>query len=41
MSFHLNINTSTVSVASHDVLKFVSNLDYDYQIWELDEDEDY
>jgi len=41
MSFHPNINTSTIFVASDDVLKFVSNLGYDYQILELDEGEDY
>lgn len=38
MSFHPNINTSTIFVASNDVLQFVKNLDYDYQILELDEE---
>ncbi|WP_373300824.1 prolyl-tRNA synthetase associated domain-containing protein [Levilactobacillus wangkuiensis] len=36
MSFHPNINTSTIFVASDDVLRFVKNLGYDYQILELE-----
>jgi len=36
MSFHPNRNTSTIFVASDDVLKFVKNLGYDYQILELE-----
>ncbi|MFH5811563.1 prolyl-tRNA synthetase associated domain-containing protein [Companilactobacillus sp. FL22-1] len=37
MSFHPNINTSTIFVASDDVLQFVKNLGYDYQIIDLTE----
>jgi len=37
MSFHPNINTSTIFVDSDDVLKFVKNLGYDYQILELED----
>lgn len=36
MSFHPNINTSTIFVNSDDVLQFVKNLGYDYQILELE-----
>lgn len=39
MSFHPNINTSTIFVATADVLQFVKNLGYDYQVLTL-EDED-
>jgi len=35
MSFHPNINTSTIFVATADVLKFVKALGYDYQILNL------
>jgi len=35
MSFHPNINTSTIFVATADVLKFVKALGYDYQILDL------
>lgn len=35
MSFHPNINTSTIFVSSKDVLKFVKTLGYEYQILEL------
>ena len=41
MSFHPNINTSTIFVASDDVLKFVKNLGYEYQILEIDEEKEY
>lgn len=37
MSFHPNINTSTIFVASDDVLRFVKNLGYEYQVLELEE----
>jgi len=37
MSFHPNINTSTIFVASDDVLQFVKNLGYEYQVLELEE----
>lgn len=37
MSFHPNINTSTIFVKSDDVLQFVKNLGYDYDILELTE----
>ncbi|WP_338216294.1 prolyl-tRNA synthetase associated domain-containing protein [Companilactobacillus muriivasis] len=40
MSFHPNINTSTIFVDSDDVLQFVKNLGYDYQILELKEEEE-
>lgn len=36
MSFHPNINTSTIFVDSADILQFVKNLGYDYQILELE-----
>ncbi|CAJ2233817.1 prolyl-tRNA synthetase associated domain-containing protein [Companilactobacillus paralimentarius] len=41
MSFHPNINTSTIFVASDDVLKFVKNLGYEYHILNLAEDSEY
>jgi Ala-tRNA(Pro) deacylase len=37
MSFHPNINTSTIFVASVDVLQFVKNLGYEYQVLELED----
>lgn len=40
MSFHPNINTSTIFVATGDLLKFLQNLGYDYQILDLDDAED-
>lgn len=37
LSFHPNINTSTIFVKTNDVLQFVKNLGYEYQILELDD----
>ena len=36
MTFHPNVNTRTIFVASKDVLKFVKEMGYDYQILDLE-----
>lgn len=37
MSFHPNSNTSTIFVATADLLKFIRHLGYDYQVLALDD----
>ncbi len=36
MTFHPNVNTRTIFVASKDVLKFVKEMGYDFQIIDLE-----
>ncbi len=37
MSFHPNDNTSTIFVATADLLKFIKNLGYDYSVLKLED----
>jgi len=35
MSFHANVNTKTIFIATRDMYKFIENLSYEYQIVDL------